>query len=54
MLCIMESKLDEEAFKKMLDSFINHWEKKEPGFIKYFQENYSNGCGKKSNNIAKY
>ena len=25
-ICIMESELDEEAFKNMLDSFIKHWE----------------------------
>ena len=46
-ICIMESELDEEAFKNMLDSFIQHWEKIEPGFIKYFQDNYYNRCGKK-------
>ena len=46
-ICIMESELNEEAFKNMLDSFIQHWEKKEPGFIKYFQDNYCNRCGKK-------
>ena len=53
-ICIMESELDEEAFKNMLDSFIKHWEKIEPGFIKYFQDNYYNRCGKKFTIIIIY
>ena len=47
-LCIMESELDEEEFKRMICSFVQHWEKKETVFIKYFQENYLNRCGKKN------
>ncbi|XP_065910037.1 uncharacterized protein [Dysidea avara] len=45
-LCIMESELDEEEFKRMICSFVQHWEKKETVFIKYFQENYLNRCEK--------
>ena len=33
-LCIMESKLNEEVFKQMMDLFMQQWDKKEPGFIK--------------------
>ena len=39
-LCIMESELDEDEFKKMICSFVQHWEKKETVSIIYFQENY--------------
>ena len=46
-LCMMETELDEEEFKEMVCSFVRHWEKKEAAFIKYFQENYLNRCGKK-------
>ena len=45
-LCIMESELDEIIFAKLIKSFVQQWEKKEPTFTKYFQDYYFPRTGK--------
>ena len=53
-LCIMESELDEVIFAKLIKSFVQQWEKKEPTFTKYFQDYYCPRTGKHVINVSKY
>ena len=44
-LFVLESELNETVFGELIQLFVQHWEQKEPTFIKYFQEHYCNRTG---------